>query len=69
MIDFKELERKALAGTMPDALNPLFLFSTIDSALLRDIVSGKIDPVEIAKHTLIQRHGEDALKNKKGTKK
>jgi len=58
MKSFEEMEKDATEGNVPDSQNPLFLFSAIDSKMLFDIVSGEIDAVELAKHTLNTRHGD-----------
>ena len=53
--NFKELNKHAIEGTLPDDLNPLFIFSFTDKQLLCDIVNGKIDCVSFAKRTLKDR--------------
>lgn len=50
--NFKELNKHAIEGTLPDDLNPLFIFSFTDNQLLCDIANGKIDCVSLAKRTL-----------------
>lgn len=53
--NFKELNKHAIEGTLPDDLNPLFIFSFTDNQLLCDIANGKIDCVSLAKRTLKDR--------------
>lgn len=40
---------------LSDELNPLYLYSLTATALLTDILAGKIDPVEFAKKELKNR--------------
>lgn len=44
---------------LPDELNPEYLFTLTHNQLLSDIVNGKIDCVEIARKTLIDRGFDD----------
>ena len=39
----------ASLGLIPDEENPIFLFNGIPAVLLIDIISGKIDPIEMAR--------------------
>lgn len=51
-----ELYNKAAElGTIPDDMNPLFLFSVTHSHLLLRIVAGDFDPVALAKQELKNR--------------
>lgn len=45
--------------TLPDDLNPDFLFNLTHSALLVDIAKGRIDPVALAKKALANRGIDD----------
>lgn len=46
---------KAALGIVDDCLNPLFLYSQCHRDILLDIVNGKIDPVEMARHEMRAR--------------
>lgn len=40
---------------MEDDLNPKYLFNGIATVLLKQIINGKVDPVELAKEELLNR--------------
>lgn len=46
---YRTFRQAAMQGTMPDSQNPIFLFSTTDSALLTRIVNGELDAQELAR--------------------
>ena len=48
----KEMNRKSMNGELSDEENFLFTFSMTSSKILNDIISGKIDPVALAKYSL-----------------
>jgi len=50
-----EAAEKAQAEELPDDLNPDFIFAMTSHSLLRDIVSGKIDPVQLAQNEMANR--------------
>ncbi len=45
----------ATLGLIEDELNPIFIFGSINTLLLRDVVSGKIDACAIARMELENR--------------
>ncbi len=47
--------KAAELGTIPDEMNPLFLFSITHSHLLLRIVAGEFDPVALARQELENR--------------
>ena len=49
------LNGAAMAGTIPDDLNKLLIFSQTHNDLLVAIALGKIDPVQLAKDELANR--------------
>ena len=53
--EYKEFEDKAINGTMPDALNPIFIFSLTATDLLKQIASGEIDIKALAEIELSKR--------------
>lgn len=52
---YSEFETKARTGELPDELNPIFLFNLTRTELLVQIVSGKLDAVELARRQLRNR--------------
>jgi hypothetical protein len=53
--EWQEWQAKAIAGTVQDKDNPVFLFCMTETQMLVDIVNGKINPVELAKRELESR--------------
>ncbi len=53
--EYKEFEDKAINGTMPDALNPIFIFNLTATDLLKQIASGEIDIKALAEIELSKR--------------
>ena len=53
--EYKEFEDKAINGTMPDTLNPIFIFSLTATELLKKIASGEIDLKALAEIELSKR--------------
>lgn len=49
------LNAAAMNGTLPDELNPLFIFGMTHNELLMAIATGKIDAVQLAKEQLAGR--------------
>ncbi len=45
----------ASLGIIEDEINPIFLYSQINSSLLIDIINGKIDPVQFARMEMRNR--------------
>lgn len=52
---YKELSKAAEDGTIPDKLNPIFLFQTISQDLLLAVAKGEVDAMELAKFELAGR--------------
>jgi hypothetical protein len=52
----QEWNRKAMAGTVSDDQNPIFIYCTTSTELLRQIAEGKIDATELAKRELENRY-------------
>ncbi len=53
--EYQEFEDKAINGTMPDALNPIFIFNLTATDLLKQIASGEIDIKALAEIELSKR--------------
>ncbi len=53
--DYNEFENKAINGTMPDALNPIFIFNLTATELLKQVASGEIDLKALAEIELSKR--------------
>lgn len=53
--EYKEFEDKAINGTMPDALNPIFILNLTATDLLKQIASGEIDLKALAEIELSKR--------------
>lgn len=49
------LNAASMNGTIPDELNPLFIFGMTHTELLMAIATGKIDAVQLAKEQLASR--------------
>ena len=49
------LNAAAMNGTLPDDLNPLFLFQMTHNDLLVAIATGKLDAVQLAREELANR--------------
>lgn len=47
LIMAKELNNAAVAGTISDSENPIFIFNQTSTSLLKQMVSGEIDPMQI----------------------
>ena len=45
----------AALGLCPDEENPIFIFNSTNKDLLMDIISGKIDAIELAKKQMQDR--------------
>ena len=52
---YKEYNRQAMAGEMPDEYNPAFVFSLTNNQLLSKIAKGEIDAAKLAELTLTAR--------------
>ena len=52
---FKAYNEAAKNGTLSDDENPIFAFSQISSAMLADILSGKLDAMDLARRELAAR--------------
>jgi hypothetical protein len=53
--EYNKLEAKAMAGTLSDDNNPIFILSTCNRAMLVDIANGKINLQDLAKIMLEKR--------------
>lgn len=53
--EYNKWESKAIAGTVSDDNNPIFILSTCNNAMLTDIASGKINLQDLAKIMLERR--------------
>lgn len=53
--EYKEYQRAAEYGLMPDELNPVFLYSMINRDILMDIISGRLDAVQMARIEMMNR--------------
>jgi hypothetical protein len=53
--EYNKLEAKAIAGTLSDDNNPIFILSTCNRAMLVDIANGKINLQDLAKIMLEKR--------------
>ena len=53
--EYNKWESKAIAGTVSDDNNPIFILSTCNHAMLTDIASGKINLQDLAKLMLEKR--------------
>jgi hypothetical protein len=53
--EYREYQRAAACGSMPDEVNPAFLFSMVNRDILLDIISGKIDPIQMARIEMFNR--------------
>lgn len=53
--EYNKFEAKAMAGTLSDDNNPIFILSTCNHAMLIDIASGKINLQDLAKIMLERR--------------
>jgi hypothetical protein len=49
---YNTYQDQAIIGTIPDELNPVFIFDGVPNSILQQIVDGKIDANTIAKHVL-----------------
>lgn len=54
-LDIDKYKKMSTDGTLPDDLNPIFLFSGVNNQLICDIVNGKIDVLSLAKYELEKR--------------
>lgn len=52
--EYKEFEKAAIQGTMPDAINPIFCLNAAPVKILRQIANGEIDCAALAKIILEQ---------------
>ncbi|MBU6429767.1 MAG: hypothetical protein KGR26_12200 [Cyanobacteria bacterium REEB65] len=53
--EISALNAAAMDGTLPDDLNPLFVFQMTHNELLVAIATGKIDAVQLAREELANR--------------
>jgi hypothetical protein len=54
--EYNQYQRAASCGLMPrDELNPTFLFSMTNRDILIDIISGKLDVVQMARIEMMNR--------------
>lgn len=53
--DYDKLNDLALSGKLKDDDNPIFVFSTIKTSLLRDLLSGKYNVMDLIKFELEKR--------------
>ena len=53
--EFKKFNQAAEKGMIADDFNPAFIFSYTSTDLLRAIILGEINPVEIAKREMESR--------------
>jgi hypothetical protein len=53
--EYNQYQRAASLGLMPDELNPTFLFSMTNRDILIDIISGKLDAVQMARIEMMNR--------------
>ena len=53
--EYNKFEAKAMAGTLSDDNNPIFILSNCNHAMLVDIASGKINLQDLAKIMLERR--------------
>jgi hypothetical protein len=47
--EFNYYKAAASLGLLPDEENPIFIFNSTHKDVLLDIISGKIDPIEMAR--------------------
>ena len=53
--DYNDYQAVAALGLIPDEENPVFLFSQTHKDILLDLISGKIDPIQMAKKEMENR--------------
>ena len=53
--DLNYYRSEASLGIIEDEINPIFLYSQINAGLLIDIISGKIDAVQLARMEMWNR--------------